>query len=620
MWEIIKYSLILDNLNMDTIPNLKVVKEMAEEINSEYDLSPRLDRYKTLNPDLLEFAVANGLSEEDAPYPLFISDYIVTSSEVPSGLSDEERRLSIIKSFVKGKERNSDVDKLMRIFYLAHKVKQAFRRNDYFLAGRGLGRNPSLVILKDIFVTPYLVTCKEILGDGDQLWEMGILYSAVKHTLPSEELQKVRGDLSYTWEQMNEYSDILEVEQNDTLTIPHKIDTQVLLIDRMKLPRISMYNIARSAEEEEKSVVTRFLDYLDATDKTRSLVYLNSKILGSDENIILVRNPMAKGKPVIFLKTKADELNVSQVMSILNLHGGEDWSSVEVRKRQVSWTETVESEEEVDVEREVTEVVNKEVTEMTEVEVEEKPKGGFLRRLFGWMKGTPGKVKKTVPVKKNVPTKVKKKVKGKENRKVSKKVKHSDDIAEIIPPFVAEAVSTLALGDLNLFQIWDTVRDSNYVVIGAVESNFKDNTTTLQIDEKVGGPEEFAAILDGLDDVVESMVKYFFNLDVDILPNDILFVKSDEKGEQNYYISFDGNEERLLGTIAVTFQKTSIGFAKEEGEDDVINRRTMKMRTRQLMSSREHTPFDTSVERILGGTLSSKAQTAHLEKAILNLH
>jgi len=199
LWEIIKYSLILDNLNMDTIPNLKVVKEMAEEINSEYDLNPRLERYKTLNPDLLEFAVSNGLSEEDAPYPLFISDYIVTSSEVPSGLSDEERRLSIIKSFVKGKERNSDVDKLLRIFYLAHKVKQAFRRNDYFLAGRGLGRDPSLVILKDIFVTPYLVTCKKILGEGDQLWEIGILYSAVKHSLPSEELQKVRGDLSYTW-------------------------------------------------------------------------------------------------------------------------------------------------------------------------------------------------------------------------------------------------------------------------------------------------------------------------------------------------------------------------------------------------------------------------------------
>ena len=636
---------------MSTIPNLGAVENMAAEINSEYDLGPKLDRYSSLSPELLDLASDHGLEGIDAARALFVSDYIVTTSEVPPGVSDEDRRISIIKAFVSGKGRNEDTDRLMRVFYLAQKVKQGFRRTDYFLAGRGLGREQTLVILKDIFITPYLEVCRQMLGDGDQLWESAVLYSAIKHTLPDKELLEVKDGLAYMWEQLVEYSKILVVEQNDTLTIPNITDTQaILLMGGEDVPCISISNIQRGATKEEVDSIRGFLDYLDSTDRDRSLVYVNSTIVGTDENIILVRNPGAEGKPVLFIRTKADELNVSQVMSILDLRGCEDWSHLGGGRREVTWIETVEEEEEVEVEKEVieivekkvTETVNKEVVEIVEKEVTEKvteevevTKRGLLGRLLGRepkkvkktvvrkvKKKVPVEVRKTVPTKvtKMVPTEVKKRVKTKEKRVKTHEEQRSAVIAENIPSFVADAVTALALGDLDLFEIWDTVRDSEYVVVGAVESDFNDDKTILHIVDDVGSPEDLAATLDGLDEVVEAMIKSFFGLDVDILPNDILFVRSDGEHDNNYYISFDGNEDRLMGTIAVTYQKKSIGFAKEDGEDDVVNRRTMKMRTRQLLSSREHTPFDTSVERILGDTISEKAETIELEKAILTLH
>lgn len=602
---------------MVDIPNLNVVLAMANELENEYDIDSRLKRYQSMNPELIELSEQQGLNAEQAPPALFVADFVVTSSEVPSELSDEDRRLTIGKSVVEGlKHRNKDPKMLMKVFYLSQKVRQAVKRNDLFLAGRGLDRSSSLMILKDVYIRPYLEVCKQLLGDGSQQWEIGVLASALKGTAPFDEIDHYlsddRAQLPVLWEILQAYSNIVAVEQNDTMSIPNISDSQsVLLIKHGKLPNIALNNITKRPSKKEKKVVNDLLKFMEKTDKDKSILYVNGNLVGTNDNIIIARNTLSKGKPLLFLKTKAGETNVSKVLSILEQRSaeGDDWQAVKQQQRVAVDFKTVTEEKEIQVEESYNEIEDESRIE----EVKENKKGlvAKLKGIFGRKSTTTKKVVKTSPVLKKKKRKVSKK------EKVKKKIKKEEIIANLMPSFVADAMDVIALGDLNLFEIWDTVRESDYIIVGTLESNFATNKTTFVVEEKVGDPMEFTHTLDGLDGIVEQMVLHYFEQDADLLPNEILFVSKADNKLLNYLITFDGNKDRIVGTIAVTFEK---GVAQwQEEEEEIVNRRTLQMRTRQLLAAREHTPLDTAIERIYGSEMSKAVQTIELDKALFPL-
>ena len=91
------------------IPNLEVLREISSNIEKEYDLESRLNRYKNLAPELITFASNSGIQDpEEAIRALFIADFIVTASEVPTGSIDDERYNSVIKAFLQGKSSPTD--------------------------------------------------------------------------------------------------------------------------------------------------------------------------------------------------------------------------------------------------------------------------------------------------------------------------------------------------------------------------------------------------------------------------------------------------------------------------------------------------------------------------------
>ncbi|MFV2015906.1 MAG: hypothetical protein ACC656_10780, partial [Candidatus Heimdallarchaeota archaeon] len=66
--------------------NESLITEILEKLDQEYDLKARLGRYESATPELIEFAANNGIPEvNDAVRALFISDFVITSSEVPEG-------------------------------------------------------------------------------------------------------------------------------------------------------------------------------------------------------------------------------------------------------------------------------------------------------------------------------------------------------------------------------------------------------------------------------------------------------------------------------------------------------------------------------------------------------
>ena len=140
-----------------TIPNIEQIRnESLLSLTKECDLDNSQSRYATVNPELIKLSESLGLSDEkkDASRALFVADYVFTES--PAGSSEEDRRKDVLKMFLFGLDRNEKSDILVQTFHLAFKTASMIKRRDIFMAGRGIQRQTSLLILKDIFIDAFL--------------------------------------------------------------------------------------------------------------------------------------------------------------------------------------------------------------------------------------------------------------------------------------------------------------------------------------------------------------------------------------------------------------------------------------------------------------------------------
>ncbi|UCE14045.1 MAG: hypothetical protein JSV04_02435, partial [Candidatus Heimdallarchaeota archaeon] len=224
---------------MENIPNVEILRNLIHKIDKEYDLESRLKRYESQS-ELIEMASKQDLQDiNEAVRALFTSDFIVTASEVPPGGTDDDRYKSVIASFVHGRARCSSFDALMRIFFLAYKTATLIRRQDLFMAGRGLPRKTALIRLKDSYIIPFLAVASEVLEPGPCGWELGILSAALKRMYPDEEIQHYKETTKFTdhktlvpfiWELLDSYSQIQTVETNPQVTISNVKESQSILL------------------------------------------------------------------------------------------------------------------------------------------------------------------------------------------------------------------------------------------------------------------------------------------------------------------------------------------------------------------------------------------------------
>ena len=80
----------------------------------------------------------------------------------------------------------------------------------------------------------------------------------------------------------------------------------------------------------------------------------------------------------------------------------------------------------------------------------------------------------------------------------------------------------------------------------------------------------------------------------------------------------DGDSEKIVGTIAQTYKVEFTDWQKRANKDEKLQRRSLHMRTGQLLSSLMHTPFDRSVERI-HHLNESNSNLIELDRAFMKL-
>jgi len=587
----------------------------------EYKWEKTVEMYKSISTDLIDFARGVGMENPDhASCALFLADYVITSSEVPSGLTDEERRTSIINAFITGLgSRNADPKLITKIFYLSQKIGTTLKRTEGFLSSRGLNKDAGLLLLKDLYVIPYLEFIKSTLGSGNTGWELGLLASAIKQSLPDKEVEKymeltTKGDeysnFTATWSLLKQLEKESKIQVNSNLVIPNISDTKVLTVTSIKSkPLISIWKGSDRIPNEDLESINNLLKFLETADNDKPILFLRGEIVGSDAKLMMARNPYLEGKPLIMLKTTADEINVSETLALLSNRASELNFWQELQPETI--TEIIE--EEVELEQEVEEIVEIPVTTQVSKEsnrVKPKKKGLFsrIKSIFGSSTSPdiPSGVKTTPKTK----TEVKKK-KEKVKQKIKKK---KDRLLPYTPNFISHAMGAVTVGDLDLFEIFDTFRETEYLIVGALESDFDENETKFVAEARLGNAEEWLNVLDGLDQVLEKAVNTYFGGENQIMPSEIFFLTKDDK---RFMITLQGNNQRIVGTMAVTYEKDITDW-QDEGEDP-IKRRSLHMRTGQLLSARVHTPFDAAVARIYQGAINQDTKVYTLDRAILSI-
>ena len=90
--------------------------------------------------------------------------------------------------------------------------------------------------------------------------------------------------------------------------------------------------------------------------------------------------------------------------------------------------------------------------------------------------------------------------------------------------------------------------------------------------------------------------------------------------KQKLIICLNGNQERVVGTIATTYVEKIVDWQAMEKEEETLQRRSLHMRTQQLLAARRHTPFQEAVERIYGANFNvGKAEFIILNQPIFSL-
>ncbi|MFW9992750.1 MAG: hypothetical protein ACFFD4_11940 [Candidatus Odinarchaeota archaeon] len=610
---------------MSVVPNLDVLTEQSKKLDEEFDLEARLSRYSSAAPELLSFAANEGLSNDnDAARALFVSDFVVTSSEVPIG-SDEDRHRSIIKTFTAGMtSRCESSDKLLRVYYLAYKTAVLIRRQDLFMGGRGLDRKTSLIRLYDSYIIPYLAVSKDLLGSGSCGWELSILAAALAKNYPDIEMEKYKQApdcskaqmlISYIWLLLETYEKQKIIEKDDKIVLPNVPETKsVLVLDTTKDSMISKWNTVEvekkpSRDQEILKLLTNFLQEMDSE---LQLISFRCKISGTDERLILVRDPTVKSKPFFFLRTTVPEINVTKTLTILNRRGLENkgWLEVDYRPEEPeSVTEPEEEEVEIEVEEE-------EEVEVPEPEIEQEPevadqvvekigdkeekKGGLLSRFFARLSGKQSKSKepsKTAKTVKKSPKKKMKKVKKKVTKiKKVKRPKKKPEPVKTLPP-LSHALTVDIVSNIDLFEAFDTFRESKYIVLGIFDTEHDKKTTSFYADKKLIDPTTTGKLLEGLGDTIVTAGRYFFGTIDAVLPEELFFVSKDDK--RRIICLATSELERTVGIVAETFVKdvTDWKWSKDK-EEQILQRRTLHMRAGQLLAARRHTKMDEAVQRI----------------------
>ena len=623
---------------MSLIPNYETLKGLMGKISEEFDLASRLKRYITSNADLISFANDLGLSnQDDAAKALFVADYVVTASEFPPGSTDEERRRAVIRYFNEGLlKRCSSSDALLKIYYFAYKTALQIRRSDVFLSGKGVQRQASLVILKEAYFPAYFTIAAELLGAGSCSWELSLLAAALKKTSPVVESQLFQNVPTFTdpevflpslWKLLNDFSTVHLLKPNPPAASLGLHESSLIFGSVGGTgPNFSVWRFPskESSFKDNRNALEYFCRKLAISDENRPLLYYRARLPKTQQTLMIVRDAFLEEKPMISIITSADEINVSEALSLLQLRGKEaskwmEMNAPNINKRKEERPAVIPAPQEKIFQSDPKDSFSepsKSTAETATPRSLKKEKSGFFAWVFG-------KIRKqsqdtdipTAPTKSTIPESDSQKVpppqKLREHpptRPIMVEAPQEPETPANLPGFLAESLVIQTVGGLSLFEAFDTLRESKYVTLGALLCDRKIRKTQFLTSKRVEDPKNLSEVILSINEAVRGFLRHFSGDERGFIPEELVFSQRDNS---RFVICLDANEDRLVGTIGATFLKDVTDWRAKDVE--IQQRRTLRMRTGQLLSSLRHGRFDDVVKRVYGESFEENTNLTTLD-------
>ena len=552
-------------------PNTEFFNSLINELDREYDIPVRLSRYASAAPELLSFAINEGLTEDEATRALFVADFIATASEVPSEGTDDDRYCSVIKAFIAGRNRNKSADRLMHVFYIAYKTAIKIRSQDLFMGGRGMPRNVSLLRIKDFFITPYLKIVGDYLTYGSCGWELGLLAAALKRTYPHEEIDYYKNQPAYgnysklvdpLWKLLLAHASLHTVSVNPSVTIPNMTESQGLLVFDKKQPSLmSAWNFEIQKKPTRlQTNLQKLAEFLDKKLMNSEPMVIKGRFMNTLENFFLIRDPLTHSAPLFLLKTQSDDVNATSVSQLMHLRGLEEHESGSWRNSLVG-------------------IKKQKITPKTTIKTDKKS-GGFFGRIFG-------RFRKTAETKEDISS---------TSYQTEEKIPKAKGFAGVAS-FIPQALLIEAVSGIQIVETFDIFREGNYEIEGVFDKDLTTNRTTFLSKPTLTQASNIVTFLDVLKN---QLTNVFQELDFqqEILIEEV-FLSTDEK--EKYLLTLDGNQSMIVGLFAKAPPDAPIADWQARSHDvEALQRKSLAMRINQYLKARRHTPIEEAIERIYG--------------------
>ncbi len=610
------------------------LQSLYDQYKEEQHYLQQYERYKSiLSADLEKFQDENACNLQEALITLYLSDFVVTSSNLRDlTLTDDERRIFILRFCRVGLE---ELDETMIIYLnmLAQELGKAVRRNFVYQLDRGLPNNVALTRIADTFVVPFIKFLRSVSDQIPFPWMIALTEGAILEIPAIEVFERTKEEEYLTNYRPARLADaalsILEhfgkirTEQPNPHTIVPLLaeSTGAILIRSIskneeyfgyselisdkKFKRLhkefsEVCTQTKFEKQEIEPIYYRAMSASSAQDLTRQLFLVRAHPEKSDY------------EAWFFLSTTADDINVELTRGRLEERCQD---IIGVLRRPVKPKKRPKKQKK----KEKPPKIEKE-EKREKIEPVEKRKPSLLKRIFGIFSRKSDKGDVSIPEKTTEEIIPEKPIEVIQKQKIEEKKKIEPDYdqwyqGEVLNIWAKSLVCDIVTG-IELEELYDTIREKDYIIVGLAD--FPDIPKTEGTLHSVKGKAEL------LNKILTTIGPHFSELrdiaaqllpegaketQLQFIPQEVFLEETKADLETYDLLSFASSPSSLTVLLA---QNTHISTPALLAPNRVVSkRRTLQMRARQLASTKSRATFEERMGNILVALIDTTVLESH---------
>lgn len=525
-------------------------------IKNEHNLDMQFKRYKTVTKEVIkEYRDNTPLSEESLIACSYISDYIMTSSEIRITVSDEERVKDLINLFQHLPDNFNEWKDLTHHVGLIYAVASIARKRYYFQLDKGITKNIACLRVSSYLLRHVINFCTQHFPTISFLWFVYVLEAALLQTIFStviEEMQILEGskdDIAgiITCMMALKMKTAFAHEINDTVPVPNIVESEsVSYISLKEMNKEFFYEKGETKVLKHKLMES--LPEITVRDtQPHILKYLRLESLKDqrkDKNIFYLGYQDSIALGYFGIISSIDDINLKEIESLFSFKI-KDFCAL-YKYEEILKNYPLEIEEKKDLET---------VPEETREE-----KKGLLKTIICKIKNVFSRIPNVVQIeKKNV------------------------FIQQWLEYFNQELLYSSVSGiEISPLPIFDDYRENDFLLTGIIKSERKDiEPTTLISEKEIVFPTE---ILDPVISLIKFSKEWLTIIDYHIdtlFPEEVLYEEKD-KPDALRLVEFVKNEDKLFGVVADKIVPRTLNIPRKE---QIYKRRTLMKKLRELDST-----------------------------------